>query len=63
LAINLANWNARRRGHAPRELIEHDSAPWNPLGDAMQLGDDGEWRLREKRSRLPLTYTLQARKL
>jgi SAM-dependent methyltransferase len=45
------------------QLIEHDSVPWNPLGDAMQLGDDGEWRLREKRSLLPLTYTLQARKV
>lgn len=33
------------------QLIEHDSVPWNPLGDAMLLGDDGEWRLREQPDR------------
>jgi 2-polyprenyl-3-methyl-5-hydroxy-6-metoxy-1,4-benzoquinol methylase len=41
-------------------LVEHDSVPWNPLGDAMIEGADGEWRLREGGNRLPLTYTLQA---
>jgi SAM-dependent methyltransferase len=40
-------------------LEEHDSAPWNALGDAM-VDEDGEFRLREGRERLPLTYTLQA---
>jgi SAM-dependent methyltransferase len=42
-------------------LEEHDSVPWNPLGAAMTLGEDGEWRLRDRPERLPLTYTLQAR--
>jgi hypothetical protein len=41
-------------------LVEHDSVPWNPLGDAMIEGADGEWRLRNGGNRLPLTYTLQA---
>src|SRR6185312_11781223 len=41
-------------------LVEHDSVPWNPLGELMEHGADGEWRLREGRERLPLTYTLQA---
>lgn len=41
-------------------LVEHDSVPWNALGDVMELGPDGEWRLRDGRERLPLTYTLQA---
>lgn len=41
-------------------LDEHDSVPWNPLGDIMELGPDEEWRLRTGRERLPLTYTLQA---
>jgi SAM-dependent methyltransferase len=41
-------------------LVEHDSVPWNPLGELMEQGADGEWRLRQGRARLPLTYTLQA---
>ena len=43
-------------------LVEHDSVPWNPLGDAMVEGPDEEWRLAVDRQRLALTYTLQARK-
>jgi SAM-dependent methyltransferase len=43
-------------------LEEHRSVPWNPLGDQMVLGEDGEWRLREGSERLPLTYTLAATK-
>jgi SAM-dependent methyltransferase len=39
---------------------EHRSVPWNPLGEAMEEGEDGEYRLREQPERLPLTYTLQA---
>lgn len=39
---------------------EHRSVPWNPLGEAMVAGEDGEYRLREQPERLPLTYTLQA---
>ncbi|MFZ0708923.1 MAG: hypothetical protein WAM53_02685, partial [Terrimicrobiaceae bacterium] len=42
------------------ELVEHQSVPWNPLGDEMVLGDDKEWRLVTAPERLPLTYTLQA---
>lgn len=41
---------------------EHDSVPWNPLGDAMEEADGGEFRLREGRARLPFTYTIQATK-
>ena len=42
------------------QLVEHRSVPWNPLGDAMTKGEDGEWRLIEGPERLALTYTLQA---
>ena len=42
------------------ELVEHQSVPWNQLGDEMVRGDDGEWRLVTAPERLPLTYTLQA---
>lgn len=41
---------------------EHDSVPWNPLGDAMEEIGGNEFRLREGRERLPLTYTIQAAK-
>ena len=41
-------------------LTEHDSVPWNALGEAMEEGADGEWRLRLGRERMALTYTLQA---
>ncbi|WP_460718377.1 class I SAM-dependent methyltransferase [Nocardia heshunensis] len=44
------------------QLIEHDSVPWEALPGRMECGDDGEWRLLEHRERLPLSYTLQARK-
>lgn len=43
-------------------LVEHDSVPWEALPGRMVRGDDGEWRLAEHRERLPLSYTLQARK-
>jgi SAM-dependent methyltransferase len=39
---------------------EHDTSPWNPLGDAMEEDDRGEFRLRAGADRLPLSYTLQA---
>ncbi|MGC1419447.1 MAG: class I SAM-dependent methyltransferase [Acidimicrobiales bacterium] len=42
---------------------EHDTVPWNPLGDAMEGLGDGEYRLREDPERLPVTYTLQAVKV
>ncbi|MFV2017126.1 class I SAM-dependent methyltransferase [Micromonospora sp. LOL_023] len=42
-------------------LVEHDSVPWNALPGRMVKGDhDGEWRLTERRERVPLSYTLQA---
>lgn len=44
---------------------EHDSVPWNALGDAMEMTDLGvpgveEWRLRDRPERLAASYTLQA---
>ncbi|WJN61080.1 hypothetical protein OH686_20235 [Pseudomonas sp. SO81] len=41
-------------------LEEHDSIPWEALPGQMVLGEDGEWRLRSGRERVPLSYTLQA---
>jgi SAM-dependent methyltransferase len=43
-------------------LDEHDSVPWNPLGEIMVGDADEEWRLRTGRERMPLTYTVQALK-
>jgi SAM-dependent methyltransferase len=43
-------------------LDEHDSAPSNPLGDAMEEVGGGEYRLRENPLRLAASYTLQAMK-
>jgi len=48
------------RGMQLTQLVEHDSVPWNPLGDAMTEGDDEEWRLIEGADRLALSYTMQA---
>ncbi len=45
------------------QLVEHESVPWNPLPEGMmQPGEHGEWTLIDRPERLPLTYTLQARK-
>jgi SAM-dependent methyltransferase len=41
-------------------IEEHDTVPWNPLGDAMEDVGNGEFRLRSGADRLPATYTLQA---
>lgn len=41
---------------------EHRSVPWNALGTAMEDIGGGEFALREGRDRLPLSYTLRARK-
>lgn len=41
-------------------LVEHQSIPWEALPGQMDKGADGEWRLRQQPSRLPLSYTLQA---
>ncbi len=54
-----ALWNA---GLHITVFEEHQSVPWNPLGDVMEEYQRGEWRLRSQRSRIPLTYTLRAEK-
>jgi SAM-dependent methyltransferase len=43
-------------------LQEHDSAPWDALPGRTVADEHGEHRLAERPWRLPLTYTLQARK-
>lgn len=45
-------------------LDEHREAPWNALGKAMVKSTDfdGEYVLAQQPERLPLTYTIQARK-
>jgi SAM-dependent methyltransferase len=43
-------------------LVEHDTVPWDAFPGMMTHLDNGEWRLTERPNRLPLTYTLQARK-
>jgi len=43
-------------------FVEHRSQPWLSLPGCMELGSDGEWRLKADEWRLPLTYTLQARR-
>jgi len=49
-------------GMALTAIEEHDSAPWNALGDAMEEDGHGEFRLRNDSSRLAATYTVQATK-
>jgi SAM-dependent methyltransferase len=45
------------------QLIEHDTVPWEALPGVMeQAGELKEWRLVERRERLPMSYTLQARR-
>ena len=41
-------------------IEEHDTVPWNPLADAMEEDETGEYRLCDDPARLPATYTLQA---
>lgn len=43
-------------------LEEHTSVPSEFLPGLMMKGADGEWRLSERPERLPLSYTLRARK-
>ena len=47
-------------GMALTAIEEHNTVPWNPLGDAMEEVGDGEYRLRDTPDRLAATYTLQA---
>jgi SAM-dependent methyltransferase len=51
------------RGFEVTGLVEHRSVPWDALpGRMVRDGDLDEWRLSDHGDRLPLTYTLQARK-
>ncbi|TQM31590.1 methyltransferase family protein [Nocardia bhagyanarayanae] len=43
-------------------LTEHRSVPWNALPGRMTRDEHDEWRLIEHPERVPLSYTLQARK-
>ena len=47
-------------GMALTDIEEHNTVPWNPLGDAMEEVEGGEYRLRNSPDRLAATYTLQA---
>ncbi|MEY4131111.1 MAG: hypothetical protein RLZZ31_1235 [Actinomycetota bacterium] len=53
-------WNA---GFEITLFEEHDSVPWNALGESMVEGELGEWRLNDKPERLAATYTLRAKKV
>ncbi len=50
------------RGVELAELTEHTSVPWEALPGRMRRDDDGEFRLVDAPERLPLSYTLRARK-
>jgi hypothetical protein len=51
----------RNHGLTLMHFEEHDSVPWNPLGDEFEaVGSTGEWRLREQPRRLAASYTLIA---
>ena len=50
------------RGFTLTGLVEHDSAPWDPLPGRTVADELGEHRLTDRRWRLPFTYTLQATK-
>ncbi len=43
-------------------IEEHDTVPWNPLGDAMEDAGGGEYRLVHDPQRLAATYTVRATK-
>jgi SAM-dependent methyltransferase len=48
-------------GLQPTAFEEHDTVPWEALpGQMVQTGELKEWALRDRRFRLPMTYTLQA---
>ncbi|WP_088283036.1 bifunctional 2-polyprenyl-6-hydroxyphenol methylase/3-demethylubiquinol 3-O-methyltransferase UbiG [Kineosporia sp. A_224] len=51
-----------RHGLALTMLVEHDSAPWDTVPGRTVADDLGEFRLTDRRWRLPMTYTLQATK-
>lgn len=41
------------------QLVEHDSVPWEPFPGLMERAD-GEFRLKDRPWRAPMTYTMQA---
>ncbi|WP_052460856.1 hypothetical protein [Microbacterium gorillae] len=41
-------------------LVEHDSVPWEALPGQMTMRDGGEWALRDRPERMPLSYSLRA---
>ncbi|MFM8896679.1 MAG: class I SAM-dependent methyltransferase, partial [Actinomycetales bacterium] len=43
-------------------LAEHTSVPWSAIPELMEEIGHGEFALRERPERLPMSYTLQARK-
>jgi SAM-dependent methyltransferase len=43
-------------------IEEHDTVPWNALGHLMEEVPGGEFRLRDRPDRVPMSFTLQARK-
>ena len=43
-------------------LEEHTTVPWDALPGQLETAENGELQLKDRRERLPLTYTLQARK-
>jgi SAM-dependent methyltransferase len=43
-------------------IEEHDSVPWCALPGLMELQGPNEWRLVDRPERVPLTFTLQARR-
>lgn len=48
-------------GMSVTRLVEHDFLEWRGFR-TMVLGDDGRWRMPDHRERLPLMFTLEARK-
>lgn len=44
------------------DLAEHDTVPWEALPGQMHRAANGEWQLVDRPWRVPMTYTLQARK-
>jgi SAM-dependent methyltransferase len=49
-----------RHGLVLTGLTEHRSIPWEGIPGQMVRDDEGEWSLRERPERMPLSYTLQA---
>ena len=43
-------------------LEEHTMVPWDALPGQLETAENGEFQLKDRRERLALTYTLQARK-